>query len=241
MSQHLSDLKPRPDDLVVVPDTMEIPENPGFMVSKVKFLHKPSIIRSGGSIDMLEKSISQHKTFTGKGLLSWLFGDNKQVTEIDLQIAQESGGGIMANESTETNIASNPPRFLRHIRRHGKVSNDIEIVDMLATGGLTVAVDLFPAENKLHFSYALCNPEDRFNKRTASKICETRMDSGDFYVVSDLDEKSPILDNIANAIGKYLTGDIEESTIISARLSKISRRSSLDDLKNILRNINYNF
>jgi hypothetical protein len=47
----LNDLKPQPDDMVVVPEDIELEEPVGgfpFHVYRMKFLHKPSIIRSGG-------------------------------------------------------------------------------------------------------------------------------------------------------------------------------------------------
>lgn len=60
MTNSLDNLNPRPDDLVVVPEHMEVAADAPFHVFKMKFLHQPSIIRSGGYsmglLDVLAKT-----------------------------------------------------------------------------------------------------------------------------------------------------------------------------------------
>jgi hypothetical protein len=183
---------------------------------------------------MLESSVADNKGFTGKGLLKWIFGD-KEVTDLDLAIAKDSGSGVMVTETPSAEVMVNPPRFLRHVRPVDYWGDDEVPAEFSPKGGFTVAVDLMPNENKLQFSYAICSPEDLFNKRKARNICETRMNAGDLYEVSDLVEGFSVMENIQAAIENYLTGAVEEPTIQAPRLSKISMRTSDQDFKNILK------
>lgn len=71
MNQAINALNPQPDDLVVVPSDMEVPEGVPFMVHKMDYLHKPSIVRSGGfNMGFLDQ-------FSFSNLAAWL-GVQKQ-------------------------------------------------------------------------------------------------------------------------------------------------------------------
>lgn len=226
MKSIVEQFSPREDDLIVVPDTMDIPENPGFLVSKIKHLYSPSIIRSGGGVHMLE-SLNTSK-FSGKGILSMIFG-TKGSEETDIGAGSGDIGNTSMTLSLET--PSNPPRFLRHVRRYDLTC--IDDIPMLSKGGLTFAVDIMPAENKFRFSYAICNDKDLFNKRTAGNICNGRLENLDYYEISFYETAMSITDNIEIALYKLLNNVFDDGTIQSPKFTMLSQRSNETELKKI--------
>lgn len=227
MKSIVEQFSPREDDLIVVPDTMDIPENPGFLVSKIKHLYSPSIIRSGGGVHMLE-SLNTSK-FSGKGILSMIFGTKGSE---ETNTGNGSSGTTSMTLSLET--PSNPPRFLRHVRRYDPqhISPDGDF-PMLSKGGLTFAVDIMPAENKFRFSYAICNDKDLFNKRTAGNICNGRLENLDYYEISFYETAMSITDNIEIALYKLLNNVFDDGTIQSPKFTMLSQRNNETELKKI--------
>ena len=229
MNQIVEQFNPRPDDIVVIPDHMDIPENPGFLVIKVKFLHAPSIIRSGGGIQMLESTL-MNKPAAGSKLspiLGWILDKVAPV----LNVQTESKGTTMDTVVDNIETKANPPRFLRHIRMAYVGDDDTEM--FAARGGLSIAVELEPNEGILRFSYALCSPNDVFNKRTARKICDARLTGKDSYEITNYDDRMTALENIEFAIGKHLTSAFEASTIELPKLDKMSSRADRQELAKV--------
>lgn len=91
---NLADLNPQPDDLVVVPMGMEIPEGVPYHVYPMKFLLAPSIVRSGGSYNMPFLN-----SFSFSNLAAWLGNRSPApvVTEATPVSQEAVGMGTPAN------------------------------------------------------------------------------------------------------------------------------------------------
>lgn len=219
----------RKGDLLVVPEgsLKEIPSE--FDVCEIKYLHTPSILRVGGSIPM---SVATNTTTTPKGKKgsSTLSFIPKLIEKLSAVLPQEtvpsSNGGRNTSEISRIYNQGSIDRFLRHVRRSSAIG------DISPKGGLTLAVELLP-ENKLRFSYAICSKNDLFNKRAGRRISETRLDSKDFYEISNIDTKESIVNNILAAIEIYLTSPESGDKLTSPVFTKVSARVSIEDLKKI--------
>src|SRR6266581_2757161 len=62
MTSHNKDFQPRPGDLFVIPETLEVPQNFPFATYKMRYLFTPSVIRTGAT-DMTTLSQSRVSNF----------------------------------------------------------------------------------------------------------------------------------------------------------------------------------
>jgi hypothetical protein len=238
MNQAISDLDPRPDDLVVIPDDMVVlDEALPFMVHRVKFLNKPSIIRSGSYGMGFLSSIST------KPFKDWLsqfapdfsfLGSMGKATDEDGPVTLAKGQIIY--EKPEL------PTFYRHVRMIEEIDNGplYSSWRQSAKGGVTFLVELDPANKTFAFSYALCSTEENFCKDTGRAIAKAKFEAEDWYEVDNYDGQIGVVENIREAI-KLLLSEENRGTVDPAvkpiHFSSISEKMKLRELKQILERI----
>lgn len=229
MNTEIADLKPDPTDLVVIPMDMAIPETVPFLVHRVKFLHKPSIIKSGYStMNMLE-------TYTPAVFKKWFgfLGDTTSEKKTE-EVIVAKGQVIKTDEPYL-------PCFFRYTRLVAPVKNSVNNNWALnAKGGLTIFVELNPRDNAFAFSYAICSTEDNFSKELGRTIAKTRFMDDDWYEISGYDPKLSVLENIKIALKDLLAS--ENKGIITNQkqgihFSSLSEKMKFLELKQIYERI----
>jgi len=228
MNQLLIDLKPEPNDLVVVPEDFVIPaEGVPFLIHKIKFLLKPSIIRSGFNNMNFFESLS-----TGM-LLEWLTGktaspESESTSQKPLQIVMENlQAGLDAQKSKEK-----LPTFYRYVRPLDE-KNDFNLGPK---GGVTFYIELDAPNKTLAFAYSLCHYNDLFNRKIARHISKQRFEHDDWYEIAYYDPDLSVTTNIKNAIQLLLSGK-DSDNIAVTKFSSISERLNKYELNLIFERI----
>ena len=228
MNEIIGNLKPGPNDLVILPEGIEAPKDVDFEVYNMKYLLTPSIIRHGAYMQTSENSVDK---FSGAGFLNWIMelGGKKLSNKIE-EVKMSESTEVTISGSTDVVVAEAPPLFFRHVR-----VKDSENGQVLPHGGFTVLVDLDPANDKFQFSYAICSSRDVFNRNTARAICEGRMDKGNSFEISNyITDGLSVIDNIQAAIKDFFTGGFDSATIGSPKFSKLSNSMLEEDFYKIL-------
>lgn len=216
MDNALAELKPEPNDLVVVPEDFEVPSDSKFLIHKMKFLHKPSIIRSGGNVMNFFESLS-----TGH-LWEWLTGKSVDPRTQESEKRKE--------ESVDSK--DNLPTFYRYSRPLDEKNEFC----LGPKGGVTFFIELNAPEKTLAFSYALCHHDDLFNHKTARHIAKQRFDNGDWYEIKNYDQDLSVITNIKNAIEVLLCGK-DCSNLELTQFSSLSERLNEYELNLIFERI----
>jgi hypothetical protein len=228
MNADISELKPDPNDLVVIPLGMSIPDDVPFLVHRIKFLNKPSIIKSGYStMNMLE-------TYTPAVLRKWFGFLGETLSESMNDKVQLAKAEMIKDEPYL-------PKFYRYSRLLAPIKQSAgESWALSAKGGLTLFVELNPRENAFAFSYALCNTEDNFAKAKGRILAKERFDTEDWYEIDNYDPTLSVLENIKEALKKLLSPG-KDSTIVSPdegiHFSSLSEKMKVLELKQIYERI----
>jgi hypothetical protein len=242
----LQELKPAADDFVVVPEDMTIKDSVPFHVHRMKFLHKPSIVRSGGyNMGFLDK-------FSLGNLGSWL-GWTPAKDPVDVLVdsikdravfvgkIQDLANVLVGSSDEKASIPQQKqelPKFFRHIRgkeltyRHDGVSTEFS-----AKGGLTLYVELDPANKTLAFSYALCHTDENFRKDIGRQVSQGRFESEDWYEIDNLDENLDVVGNIGEAIYFLLHPELANPNVKGPKFSSMSEKTNEYELKQIYERI----
>ena len=165
-----------PNDIIVIPADMEVPTDFPYDYHKIKYLHSPSIVRSGHMLMTNTAILQLPKSTLVSGILSLL--------------------GISKPKEKEKDSEEHKDIFFRHIR----IMND-KTGEFYHNRGASVLVDLRAGEGRLFFSFATCNHRDNFNKLIAHCVCKDRMKKGLVYECINYDPSISILQNIYLAIG----------------------------------------
>lgn len=259
----LADLKPESHDLVVVPEDMHVPENPGFLVHKMKFLRTPSIIRSGSfnmafldafrssvvarwfGLDdpLVEPGSLRDIDFDGYVDMSTIRVKNipsPQEVKSEIVTGYMTGGRLHPNalSTLSTQPVDGEAKFFRHERNYETINRlDGQQKVVSPKGGLTVYVELDPAHKTFAFSYALCHNNDNFDKKIARDIAKGRFNSEDWYEVGNYDENISVLANIKNALYNMFYGDEAGFTKQGAVFTSISEKVNYYELELIYERI----
>lgn len=230
----LENLNPRPDDLVVVPEDMEVSAQAPFQVYRMKFLHQPSIIRSGGySMGLLD---TLAKTRFG----AWLGNRAQEMqdsvknmgqpavipepnSEVQPRIVTGYMGNVQAHGGLPEIIIPQPEAvvkkqehqeakvesFFRYVRFHEEIrrlgEQGEEVQRVISPrGGIAFYIELDAANKTFAFSYALCHNNDNFNFQTARKICKGRFEAEQWFEVKNYDSEKSIVENISIALCNFL-------------------------------------
>lgn len=229
MSHDLSELKPRPNDLVVVPEGMEVPSDVPFLVYPMKFLWKPSIIRSGAyDMGVLERITSNSiAEWLGLSPAKMLKPNPYELTDLPPSIKKE------VEHAKQRQVL---PRFFRYHRplelNAQKDGEDGFKMVPAPRGGVAFLIELDAENRTFAFSYALCHNNDNFNFGIARKICSQRFASEDWYEVKNYDPEIGIMENISWALYNLLYNDKadDEADIV---FSSLSDRMTECDMKQI--------
>lgn len=259
----LDSLDPHPSDLVVVPMHMEVSSDVPFMIHKMKFLHNPSIIRSGASSMNLFEFTNKHiSNWLNKGQMSAkvISAEKGIITELSPEFSDivfermsslEPRSGldgshiIQTPESTTKLVPVTPEVELSTFYRY---SRGVQTINRLGGPSFTVApkggvafyIELDAANNCFAFSYALCHTEDNFCRKIARSISKQRFDSGDWYEIENYNPELAMLTNIKVAIWNLLYGqecDKLQFDMTNIRFSSMSERTNEHDLKQIFERI----
>lgn len=217
MDKAIAELKPEPNDLVVVPEDFVLHDEPNFLIHKMKFLHKPSIIRSGGGSNM-----SFFESLTSGHLWTWLTGRNQD---------PRSQENERKKEETKASAAELPTFF-----RYSRPFDEKNGFSFGPKGGVTFFIELNAPEKTLAFSYALCHHDDLFNRKTARHIAKQRFDHGDWYEIKNYDSELSVTTNIKNAIEVLLCGK-DCSNLELTQFSSLSERLNEYELNLIFERI----
>lgn len=218
-SLHLEQLRPQPNDLVVVPIDMVLPEEDlGFAVYRMKFLHQPSIIRSGNyNMEFLNN-------FKLSSLKDWL--GTKPVASTVLEALDDARFGRLRDSqmpavaTTIRDVAevvepksvtvtfprdvakTDLPKFWRYVRPKQIVKKMSGTFDngVGPKGGATVYVELNAPENTFAFSFALCHESENFNYSIGRQVSKGRFQDEDWYEVANYDQNIGVIENIRAAI-----------------------------------------
>jgi hypothetical protein len=259
----LNELKPQADDLVVVPEGMvlDVPEGGfPFHIYVMKFLHQPSIIRSGGySMGLLDRlspnaigawlgfkpaEPPQPQKFVKDMNLNQVVVHPREVepqadilSDTDLKIFRDAMKELDTTALPSDIKSTDLPKFWRYSRPTQlihRLSGDQATVN--ARGGVAFYIEL-DAENKTFaFSYSLCHNKDNFNYGIARAISKQRFDSEDWYEVKNYDPSKGIIENIGVAICNLLynqQADENKETVFSS----LSERMKECELKQIFERI----
>lgn len=164
------------NDILILPENIEIPSDFEYQYHIMKFLHKPSIVFSQRGYMNTQ---TEQSTTTSKFI-------NKLL-------------GIMPKTAGEIPKETNGDIFLRHVRIRNPKNGEY-----YHNKGATFLVHLDRDSGSFLFSYATCNHEDNFNKLIANNVCSERMNKGEFIECINYDPSISIIQNIYLAIGVAL-------------------------------------
>lgn len=181
-------------DLLVMPSKWNLPYKTWAELSSngVKFYRMgnilvPSIITTG---DL------KMKTGVLETLIKWSDTVMNPVEELTKEVVFPKEDRLYENSL---------PRFIRYVRISDEYGN------ILPQGGLALCIELNAQDKTFKFSYALCGKKDLFNKKQAAGICNSRLDSSDWYEVSNYDQSISTVTNIYMAIMKSLSVPTQEN------------------------------
>ena len=231
MDQALKDLRPEPNDLVVIPMDFEVPKGVPFLVHKMKFLLSPSIIKSGSNNMSFFENMSTSKIW------EWLTG-NSQDPRVQVNLRKKVDESSKEEDARGYSEATyDYPKFYRYSRPLDTHPNNPNVLG--PKGGLTFYIELDAPNKTFAFSYSLCHHNDRFNKAVSRHICKQRFENGDWYEVANYDTNLGVMLNIRIAINVLLSG-IDTSIIESEQLihfSSVSDRLNKHELNMIFERI----
>lgn len=238
-------LVPEANDLLVIPEDMELTEAVPCPVHRMKYLHQPSIIRSGGynMNSVNDISISTIARWLGRKVDDFLVKPLKALgaTEAEFNMALNSGTpeGLSGFEVLVAEQELRElPTFYRHFRCYrGREYYDGLKTELLAKGGMTLYVELNPAEKTLAFSYSLCNTADNFDKNLGRLISKGRFEGDDWYEVANCQDSLDVVGNIASALYQLLYNPPKSDTIQAETkgpyFSSMSEKFKVQDMKQI--------
>lgn len=240
MDSLISELKPQPNDLLIVPLGTVIPKNAPFLVYQMKFLLTPSIIRSGAvNMSVLER-LKTGVLSSWMGSSPFAFGYTKPGGSSLLISQQETRTevSVVNTKSDETvrevkgTFIPELPRFYRYARMKGRTPETVN-----AKGGVSFFIELDAEHKTFAFSYALCHTGDNFNKKVARELSKSRFDEDDWYEVGDYDPSIGIIENIKDALFNELYADAMGKPATGAKFTSLSESTCIYELSQIFERI----
>lgn len=180
MNQQLFDLNPHKDDLLVIPETMILEDegNLPFLIHRMKYLHKPSVVRTSGAYFM------NAGTFSPRSILSWLGGKTTEAND-PFSANDHQAGDLSQVLGNVIGIASSSRKDRRAFYKHIRVYDSKE-VHLSCNSGATLYIEIDYEKRSLEFSFSLCHNRDHYNKSIGRKIAKARFDNGIKYCLTDI-------------------------------------------------------
>lgn len=230
-------------------------ENVGCSVYRMKYLLKPSIVRSGGFTMGFLEGLNTRTIAGWLGLRTQavqpaqyrpgILGPVEKstpsvetgVTQVTLQGGEVIPMKVVAwPELPETKVQIE--KFFRYVRTYDYVEkmDGLYPVSVSPRGGLAFYIELDVETNSFAFSYAICHETDNFCKKTARAICKGRFTADDWYEVENYDPSLGILENIEGALHKLLH-NVKKGDTIGPVFSSLSPKMKLYELEKIYERI----
>lgn len=202
------------NDIIVVPDNINVPKDFPHDFHKMKFLLTPSVVSSKG-YGMNTQTLGTPTGVKEKGIVQTLF---------ELL-------GLKNNPDVGEDI------FFRHVRIINPITGEF-----YHNRGATILVDLRAGEGRFLFSLAVCNYKDNFNKLIAHRVCKERLENGEVFEVINYDPSLSVLQNIYLAVGvmedEYPLTDLNWQDILPELYGTYTQeqRESLCTLRKLIKN-----
>lgn len=150
------------------------------------FLHTPSIISIGGSLDM--------------SVLNKLLEPVRRIWFTQQQESVQEPAPVKACEGTccggcKTSARPLPKPFYRYLR-----PKELNGKGVKSQGGAGVLVKLDPVNKKVDLSIAVCHSKDNFSYSLSRQICDSRMASGEYFTIEEYDSGESVLKNFEKAL-----------------------------------------
>ena len=205
-------------------------------VCTVKYIQVPSVVTSG-NIEKASKMLETLREKYSELVKGFESGIPKKILDMFEETTELHN--FMQNRfpDDEVEVEEHTPKsFIRYVRVRDRDSGEIS-----SHGGLAVIFELTPEIRKMRFAFAVCGKKERFSKKVAASVCISRLDSSDWYEISDYSDKYSLITNIYIALIKYLElalqsqaeFDIMETPVITTTSPRV-RRSKLKQVMKLI-------